>query len=338
MSEMMRSKPHAVGFGRLLAKTSVIAKKKLRTVSECLDALTVALARGAGASKCIDLATKISQIEVEETEIWVTDTINKLIEACESSETWFSGIRSTPVLFIANIAAGTVQEEQLRVVCDYALSKFTPMTEHALTEHMRIAAVFIQTHHANHSHFLSGAAIMLRRVIYERDGCPFEIPRAVSDSACRLLTELSRFPAVNHCLPEMIGSAAEPPGLAREAVKAEQQRIEEYLKRRVYPPMIQTLKPQVEYVPKFKTEEDRLRDKLKRAKREAKRTEKEVALNKMSEMREAKTTRREESERTRKEVITMLEAHRNDDLNMAAAPAKEDGEEEDGEEESSSSE
>ena len=46
-------------------------------------------------------------------------------------------------------------------------------------------------------------------------------------------------------------------------------------------------------------------------------------------MRDALLKKKDEREKKRKQVISMLEAGRNDDLNMAAAPAQAD-EEEDG--------
>ena len=128
--------------------------------------------------------------------------------------------------------------------------------------------------------------------------------------------ELLRFNEVD--IAELLEEVTEEAGL---------QRIEAYLNRRVFPPMIHMIQPQLEFVPKFKSEEDMLRDKLKRARREAKRTERQVAKVKMQEMREAHRKKKEERDKTWKENIAMLEAGRTDDLNMAAAPAQGDEEE-----------
>ena len=315
----------------VLNKASEFFGTKLRSVDDCLDTVVKGLWSGKFASKCIDLASRISQLAPDQSDSWVTKVIDTLVAASSSAETWFSETRSVTFLVAVNISIDTPSEVKLRIIADYSLSKLKPSTEEHLADHLRIAALFIQKANGGRSFFPSGSVLLLRQVLIDRQSFGFFVPQKLIAAAVKLFLEVSAFPSVNQILPELCAALPRQPlfrAINAEAENAAVKRIDEYLNRRVFPPMIRMIPPQLEYVPKFKSEEDMLRNQLKRARREAKRAEREAAAVKMQEMREAQRKKKEERDKTWKENIAMLEAGRTDDLNMAAAPAPE--EEEDG--------
>ena len=324
------NKPKVESFLSVLNRAGAFLGARVHSVDACLDAAVAGLASGKGASKCVELAAKVASLAPDEVEQWVCRVINDLAAACEAPEKWFESGRAALFLFAANLASGTVNEAKLRMISDFALSKFVPGSEEQLADHLRIAALFLQKLNCDRSVFPSGPVSLLRRVLVDRQSLGFFVPQKLTAAAVKLFNEAAKFPTVKEILPELCSEFPNQPlfrGIRASAEEAGLQRIEAYLNRRVFPPMIHMIQPQLEFVPKFRTEEDMLRDKLKRARREAKRTERQVAKVKMQEMREAHRKRKEERDKTWKENIAMLEAGRTDDLNMAAAPAQDDEEE-----------
>lgn len=329
---MYKGRPRVESRESILNKVSGLCKTKVRNVSDALNVLSVEMTKGGSTAKCADLAVKLWQMVPEDAEKWADGIITTFVDLCDGPENWFAEGRSTTFLLAIHIVAGTVAESKLRLIADYALTKFIPTTEEQMFDHLRIAAIFVQQFNGGREIYPSGPVSLLTRILCNRQSFGFLIPQKITAAAVKLFNELAVFPSVNMILPELCSELPKQP-LFREihekAEKAMEWRIESHRGQRVFPQVLKMIDPQLEYVPKEKTEEQKLRNQQKKMRKEIRNMEKEINKKKLAEMREARQKRKEEREKTWKQNIAMLEAGRNDDLNMAAAPAHEDDEEED---------
>jgi hypothetical protein len=180
--------------------------------------------------------------------------------------------------------------------------------------------------------FPNGPIVFLRKVIFDREAFNFSIPQAQFAIAVKLFETINGFPSVFRISPELLVDIPARPqfrALTARAASAAVRRIEEFTQRRVFPPMIQMIFPQLEPPQKAKTEEERLRKLLKTEARKTKRNEREHAKERVAKMVEAKQKKKTAAEATRRKVIAELEGQRTFDLNIAAVgPNGEKGKEE----------
>jgi hypothetical protein len=319
----MGQRPHFKSLSHLLQSAATLTgQKRIASLSAALTALCDNFGKGEKASKVLSLAGKLARYDVDLAIAWVDGIIVSLLAGTESGDAWFAKPKACQFLFAMNIACGTFRETRLRLIADYALSKFLPKSEDQLRDHLRITALFIEQFNENGDVFPSGPVYILRKVLADRSSFGFFVSQKVTAAATKLFEEMSTLPTIYSVYPELSQGIPSNPQFKRIhelAEKAKQQRIESFRTKRVFPPMIQMIPPQLDIVPKYKSEEDRLRKVLKNETRKVKRAEREAAKEKLRVKMEEKEKRKEERENVRKKVMSMMESERNYDLNMAAA-------------------
>jgi hypothetical protein len=321
---MDRKRPKFDSPDSLLPKASRMTDKPARSVSEALSALASAIsAATAPFPAAAALAARLSQCDPDLALAWADGAVAQFLAAAADASGWFASPQSGLFLFAAQIGAGTNRESQLRVIGDYALAKFQPQSPQALADHLRIASVLVEQCGAREAAFPSGAVALLTAVL--RGEFAFA-PASAFETAFRLFEKTRRFPIIFRIWPELC--ARLPDGekftpLRELAAAAALQRIEEHRGRRVFPPMIQMIRPQLERAPKAKTEDERLRRALKNAQRKARQMEQKVAKDNREAKMEEIAKKRALRVQTRKQMIAMMEAERSYDLNLAAAAPRE---------------
>ncbi|KAH0805106.1 uncharacterized protein GO595_002051 [Histomonas meleagridis] len=314
----------------IFSKVSVLCHKKITSVSEALTALSREMTKAnVFPSKTINLAAKIAYKETEESLAWVEGIVTLLLNSASNQEDWFSKPRAALFLFGLNIGNGTNKEIQIRIIGDYVLTNFIPQNESQLIDHLKIANVFTQQVNFNKDFFPYGSLFIFKKVIFEKESFPFQIPQKYISSSVKLLETLITFPTVRIVSPEIVhGNVGHPQiqNLIYNAKIYEQRRIEEYRTQRIYPPMIQMIEPQISKIFKKKSEDDRLKQELKKERSKTKKELRRTREFAREEKEKEKVQKKRQKEKERRKVWAMLEAGRTDDLNMAAMPAHEDEE------------
>jgi hypothetical protein len=103
----------------------ITSKKRIGSLSEALTALCDSFP-GQIASKHLTLAGKLARSDPDLSFAWVDGIITHLLTSTDSAATWFARPKSIQFLFTTNIARSSFRETQLRMIADYALSKFLP--------------------------------------------------------------------------------------------------------------------------------------------------------------------------------------------------------------------
>lgn len=322
------AKPKVETTGDLLARTGRLCGGSVRTVEEALSALAGHVdAASVFPVKAISLAAKLARGEADAANAWAGGAVQRLLAAAESAEDWFAKPRAGEFLFAMNIAAGTVAEGQLRIIGDYALAKYAPRSETELIDQLRIASVFAQNAGDSYPH---GAVFVAKRGVFEKDSFAFRVQQSTVSSAAGIFEMLMKERSVRNVSPELLlgcSGGAQAQRIIQDANTAKQSRIEEYMNRRVYPPMIQMIQPQISKVYKKKTEEERLKEELKRERAKTKKELRQTREFARQEKEKERIQKKIDKDKQRRQVMAMLEAGRTDDLNMAAAPAHEEEEE-----------
>lgn len=338
----------------LLKKINQLCHSNVTNFSGALDTLSKSLNNPTiPSSKAIYLASKLASSDQDLSFTWVDGVINHFTTFSSNENDWFSEPQSNYFLFAFNISIGTHRETQLRIMADYVLSKFIPQTRIQLIDHLKIASVIVQHHKSHHDIYPSGPIYLIQLILSRPEEFHFTIAKTFIESAVRLLdTLVSSGGPILEMLPELLQSINQPSKLIEiatsslssvsqltpstietlrklneQAKAVSSSRIDEFLSRRIFPPMIQMIQPMLTNKPI--DEEKKLKKIMKKERRKTKRAIEESRKAVLKDKIEKKIKHKEEKDNEYKKNIAMLERERTYDLNMAAQPANDGEEEED---------
>ena len=309
----------------LFSKISNLCKKKVSNVSSAFDSLVIATQQNDGRlSKACSFGSQLLFYEPEESEKWLEKTINFLIDQIQQGK-WYSNQKSYYFLFGFNIASCTTQEIQLRILADYALSHELPLNEEQLFDQYRLINLLLSSNNCQRDFYPSGAVCLLSHVLSKQYPLQFKISPKAKSIAIKLFTELRQFKSVTNIYPELTASLLDKKDMDNihsEANIILEDRINEILSKREYPPMIVQLEPRIEYRAKQRTEEQKLKKQIRREQaalsRDIKKKNEEWILKKYKEGVEKK----EIKERENRKVLAMLNEQNTITLNVAAEEPK----------------
>ena len=322
---MQKKHPNPNQIQSLMGKIGNLCKKKVNSISNALDSLVIAAQQNDGRlSKTCSFASQLLFFAPLESEQWVDKTIKFLIDQTEQGK-WFSNQKSYYFLFCLNMAIGTSRETQLRILADYVLSYEIPLTEEQLLDHFRLINLLLTINNSERDFYPSGAVCLLSRLLSKQYPLQCKFSPKSRSIAIRLFNELRQFKSFNNIFPELAASLNDKKdmdGIKSQAKIILEDRINEILSKREYPPMIVQLEPRIEYKAKERTEEQKLKKQIRREQsalsRDIKKKNDEFILQKYREAQEKK----EIKERENRKVLAMLNEQNNLTLDVAAEEPK----------------
>ena len=322
---MQKKQPKPNQTQSLFSKINNLCKKKVNDVSSAYDALVIATQQNDGRmAKACSFGSQLLFFEPEESEKWVEKTIDFLINQTKQGK-WYSNQKSSYFLYCFNISAGTSKETQLRILADYVLSHELPENETQLFDQFRILNLLIASGSSERNYYPSGAVTLLSRVLSEKYPLSFKISQKARSISIKFLTELRQFKSVNDIYPELAASlikGKDIDSIHSQANSILEDRINEILSKREFPPMIVQLEPRIEYRAKERSEEQKLKKQIRREQaalsRDIKKKNEEWIMHKYREANE----KRETKERENRKVLAMLNEQNTLTLNVAAEEPK----------------
>jgi len=315
----------------IFGKVSKLTNEKCDTVEKCMNGLVkISEKKSILLLKALDLANELCTIDLNSLFEWADASIERLVESAEQGN-WFESNKSIPILFILFSSSGTHRETRLSIICDYVLSKVLPSNEFELLDHIRICSLFINRIAERPDIYLSGIVNFLLRVLVKPDSLAFKVSKDTTQTCLRYIEKLKCLESFNESFPEIVSlipHRTEFITLHESAEIMKTTRISHYMNKRVFPSMIQMLEPQLQYISKEKTEEEKMRKRLRKerskTKRELLKESEARKIQKYQEMQDKK----EKRQKARKEGLSILEQERTYTLDIAAAPAKNEEEDE----------
>ena len=312
-------------FGSLFGKISNLCKKKVNSVVSALDALCFASQQDDGRrAKACSFASQLAFSAQDECFEWVDKTIDFLIDSSEKGK-WFSSAKSSFFLFALNISSGTFREVQLRVLGDYILSHEFPSNEEQLFDQFRILSVLMTINGGDREYYPSGAVTLLSRVLSEKNPLPFQLSHKARSVSIRLFTDLQQFKSVVNVYPEVVSTLIKGKDMEQihsVAKNIQEDRINEILSKREYPPMIVQLEPRTFYKAKARTDAQKLKKQIRRETaaitRDVKKANEELVLKQYKENQ----LKKEKKERENRKVLALLNEQNNITLDVAAEEPK----------------
>ena len=314
----------------LIRKISQFTKSKNNNIFSSFDSLSLIILKNeTKRSKALELASKLSFIEPESSLEWVDKKIEQIINKIETNE-FFETDFSSEFLLTFTISLGTLKENPIRIIGDFILSTIEPINDKQFLILLRICSLFINNNIENNKNiYPTGSITFLIKSLTNKFKNLFNPLNEYKEICLKYLKEFSNFQNLNEILPEINFTYLNNNEYLNDLINLIQKnRISKYLNKRIFPSIIQILEPQLNYLPKEKTEEDKLRKRLKKEKSKAKRELLlEAEARRLQKVEEIKQ-KREKRVKGYKEAISQLEQQRTYTLDIAAAPAKNEEEEE----------
>lgn len=322
---MEKRTPKDNSVSSLFGKIGNLTKKKITDAKSALDALAIVCQQNdQRRSKACSFASQIAFMLQEDSLLWVDSVITYFAE-CATNGKWFSSPKSSLFLFALNISSGTPKEVRLRILADYVLSHEFPRNEEQLFEQFRIMSLILHLNSADREYYPSGAVCLLTKVLSEKDPLEFKLSPKSRSVAIKYFTDLQQYKSVREIYPELVvylikGKDMEP--IYTAASKIRDDRIAAYLRRRVYPPMIQMLEPMLTSKPKERTDEQKQKKALRKIKSALIRQNKKESEDRLKTQLEKRRLDKEKKEKTNRLALAQLNEQNTYTLDIAAVEPK----------------